>query len=851
MPLKRRLCYEAQLSCRRTLENGVWVTDEVLSQAFYHFLRYSYGAKRYGSNVPGPLEAQRRLAKRRMMALAGAGAAPVVDPNILFGRNEPILDKVIWQPPDKKEKTLSNTTFNDTAWLDRLGLSSESDAIFTSIPNKGDLVEHSASFFQFAKSTADRATAWVHLQEKLRYVGVEEMVQLAAVAYELGIEHVDFCKSAFRVLVDDEIRWTEVLDFLLNPRLNIPEAQHLTSLVSELGTRKLNVSDVEAGEQLIERCAKLGLLSDHELPGLTDAINKISFVHGIATVSSSNIADSWMRAIWRGLKACRTQDISPDIARLILDKSRTSRNSAFLFELYQHAFPLAEYPNEKLTLQESLVRWAIEAHSHKNSGLMTYDILTKLLEDLHPALVSVHEVVGATALLSHKLLSADFEATNHRWRILNRWLSCLEKSLPHNVWTSALETLASKGIGPLDLAEFFTQISRHHLVGDAILRFWIPKLPIPPKRRALKRQSLVYGDASGGSESFQSREVAKWVAVLGDYQFVFETLFQNSPHPHDSIVCLLVSLHRRRRLTPPIQKLLLEFCEGVYGVDALAQLCSQARLAGIRFSSQSNLHIVSRLAVMHPRLALKFYKDRATNISRVPELPPALIKAGVHSTEIFKILDRFDHRHYVPLRNRILRRCAISQDRVDLVHRCADAFSRDETYSIRTRFRNVYLCYKYLKVREAPIHSLMSRALVRAGITNYLVAGVNVNETQVKWILSVVEKVEGDALAQELDSLIFRWLMEVYARWTISKGRGVRRLHVPPQDTGFIRRPNGLRRWITPRPLLARQSVIPKVIRQYLDTGEWVYRSLGDLFCVREQQKSTGFASPTESSHNI
>jgi hypothetical protein len=105
MPLRRRLCHEANLSSRRFTYNGVWITDDVLCDAFNRFLRFSNGAKRYGSNVPGPLEAQRRLAKRRMMALAGAGAAPVVDPIALFRMGGPKLGKMRWQPPMQKEET--------------------------------------------------------------------------------------------------------------------------------------------------------------------------------------------------------------------------------------------------------------------------------------------------------------------------------------------------------------------------------------------------------------------------------------------------------------------------------------------------------------------------------------------------------------------------------------------------------------------------------------------------------------------------------------------------------------------------------------------------------------------------
>jgi hypothetical protein len=45
------------------------------------------------------LEAQRRLAKRRMMALAGVGTPAPVDPAVLFGMGGPKLGSMVWQAP--------------------------------------------------------------------------------------------------------------------------------------------------------------------------------------------------------------------------------------------------------------------------------------------------------------------------------------------------------------------------------------------------------------------------------------------------------------------------------------------------------------------------------------------------------------------------------------------------------------------------------------------------------------------------------------------------------------------------------------------------------------------------------
>lgn len=60
-----------------------WVSDDLLAATFR---RFAHGQRRHGSCVPGPLEARRRLARRRNTALAGMGP-PVEDIACLFGRN--------------------------------------------------------------------------------------------------------------------------------------------------------------------------------------------------------------------------------------------------------------------------------------------------------------------------------------------------------------------------------------------------------------------------------------------------------------------------------------------------------------------------------------------------------------------------------------------------------------------------------------------------------------------------------------------------------------------------------------------------------------------------------------------
>lgn len=78
-------------ACRHALKppatptlDYLWVSDDLLAATFR---RFANGQRRHGSCVPGPLEARRRLAKRRNTALASIGGGPLEDISCLFGRN--------------------------------------------------------------------------------------------------------------------------------------------------------------------------------------------------------------------------------------------------------------------------------------------------------------------------------------------------------------------------------------------------------------------------------------------------------------------------------------------------------------------------------------------------------------------------------------------------------------------------------------------------------------------------------------------------------------------------------------------------------------------------------------------
>ena len=84
MSFGRHACRHALKPTSTPCLDHLWISDDLLATTFR---RFANGQRRHGSCVPGPLEARRRLAKRRNTALAGIGAGSPEDIACLFGRN--------------------------------------------------------------------------------------------------------------------------------------------------------------------------------------------------------------------------------------------------------------------------------------------------------------------------------------------------------------------------------------------------------------------------------------------------------------------------------------------------------------------------------------------------------------------------------------------------------------------------------------------------------------------------------------------------------------------------------------------------------------------------------------------
>jgi hypothetical protein len=216
----------------------------------------------------------------------------------------------------------------------------------------------------------------------------------------------------------------------------------------------------------------------------------------------------------------------------------------------------------------------------------------------------------------------------------------------------------------------------------------------------------------------------------------------------------------------PHKNLMSEVCKILYqhqGPASLLQLFEFLRKKEVPMYSGPVLKVLTNIFESNPVLAYIFYKCHNIWISRCPELLITLVKEGVHTTEILRILNDREPENTVPLAERSDPKNTASDLRNTLVHMIADTISRHPHRGPRSAFREVTECYNYLKTRNAPINPIMGRALVRSGIAMFLQDNRWASTERFKWILAVVREAEGDEVANELDTVVFRWRERVKA----------------------------------------------------------------------------------------
>lgn len=118
MSLKRHAC---RLSARlEAPDSHVWISEATLDNAIQRF-SHARISRRHVGLAPGPLEARKRAAKRRMMNLAQVGCGGRFDPSLLPGYGATREEGWHWQGPTVSPPKAENgmATFHNSGAFEK------------------------------------------------------------------------------------------------------------------------------------------------------------------------------------------------------------------------------------------------------------------------------------------------------------------------------------------------------------------------------------------------------------------------------------------------------------------------------------------------------------------------------------------------------------------------------------------------------------------------------------------------------------------------------------------------------------------------------------------------------------
>lgn len=820
MRCRAECCHRAATRFLQPTSPSVWIADDDLAHAFSRFVRLSSPncavQRRHGSNVPGPLESRRRLAKRRMMGLAQSCPPPMPDFGSLFGTT-PVDVPSLWKPPTKDNIT---SPCIPPPPLFKYAAVRPSEPLFTSSLPPPPPLHRKLTIDNYAKLLEPCHTP-------------SDINDLHVSLHPDGDIPVTFSKAILRRLLAQiptrsdhtktlaEEHFHPVARFLQGD-LNHENARNTQFYTSWLSQKPISLPTFRAVVQIIADKILLGTIEHRELRAIIGDLQNL-----LKTGLSQPDRDDAF------LYACRSiTDAISEVPVLRADKHlcHALLIAACSLTPSRQAVPLilrtVEWAPESErhmhvpivpVIGECLFVWArktsrnnpveeVSGDEALPSPLMT--LLNSLPENCAGNIIE-HATLRFISFINKMDTSpnspdsdSDIKQRITYWLYLLRRCNHL-RSQPYNGKTwNQLYPLLAQAFTLRELATHFASITPAN-AARLILQHWISpgiltqsELKYGGSRKADSNMnhflnhgvSYTVSRAGSGDQTMTKMKTATWASRLPSILSPPLYTKQALACPEDTVEAIHSAFEARlakytcndEAVTAPFADLVVVLQEHQLDhtryLDQVLQLLIQYHSPQTIFTFFMKLVGRSDDKVFtHPGIAMTlihFFIETGNHRhaysvfklcpgawpSLCPELLFALIDKQPITTEtLFKILDRPEIGNSLPINLRTEPKNSLSFERVNLIQHMAYALANSPHLTPRQAFRRVQDCLHYLEDRGAPLSSIMSRALVTAGVARYLQAGEWVSTVRFTWILPYVRRLEGEDVADMLDQMTFKW----------------------------------------------------------------------------------------------
>ncbi|KAH7094992.1 hypothetical protein FB567DRAFT_511484 [Paraphoma chrysanthemicola] len=768
------------IACRRAVQSlhppsaqHIWVSDELLSSTFNRFFRDSCPhQRRHGSHVPGPLEARRRAAKRRMTVSANfypQDSFPLsFSLGALFGLRSSPQPSWKYEPPslrkdrdnlDSEAPLEHGKEYNTAAW---------------EIP---DTITHASSRSDNSPTVAETSTQTTSLisqniapaleepaptvQSQSRddkNIGQKSTIVLSPRQWTVSFKHFQAALAQVGNLSDQSVRdCLKQSCSAYQPDahnawvFNVRACRHLLDLgfdptaILEGHTARLSVPPVYSQHSMDFLMCLEDVLS--KFP------NRLHIVHQIHTRMAENamhasISEETERCInivhlvRRGWHTAQLQGLESTTAMKKL--------------LLRLASKIGDQPSSRMLRailkNDTLARGHVPTfldHIADHPELLT--IAARLLscvpeEQLQEWVSWISLNLGKTAAFNTTLPKTKLRRRSHTWLQL---LCTFDSMLLSR--TSAAIDVALHSIAKYVCSEPKEIESRFQmLTGVLLVKAAHREAPSHNAEMQITKMLVTLDGILAQDES---------VSVGAEFD-ALRSVFRRYNLSHEPLVSLTFDLFSRHasfegklvlmRVLDRRKLVLADTTRFQYAIDERIAVL-RARSKKVHVSEQARQHLAYQLQACQQII------DILSRVSSTPVFLTTTVTALQAQRQFDFILARAEDNKALPLAYRNLTADLTTQQRVNLIHQLAHQYATDNTRTQRQAWRAMYYLYKYLVTYSLPIGPLMSKAIVRVSIIRPFSESQFVSAKRLIWVCHIVARVEGEAVARKLEKAFWDW----------------------------------------------------------------------------------------------
>lgn len=789
MSFSRHACRHALQRPAVSFLDHVWISEDLLASTFRRFVNCQ---RRHGSQVPGPLEANRRLAKRRSTALASAGGSgPSLNFANLFGLNgsehmrwndsQPVLSK-----PESLGKEGVSVGSLSTWRLSNIfkgAFSCPSSPPGAPLPLSLDEME-SADTDDFddppslsVDHTNVNKTA-LDLEITLKRHWKVEYIKKVIQDFRLDLQrepaysHMIFSHMLSRCFRHREPVFEQVIAFLDDSSLNTPGASNYLAVVEHLALHKPDRASRDKYLQAIYRAVELGLVPTEEIGLIIRALPNIKM--GTETLRTGDPGDlaHCYRGLWNAIQSCSVlhfKDLGEEIMNSWLDElAATPPNRHILllakdivsaihdsgskdcpwipgFILQWMSLPSNSPPTDSPPDCPPTDYLAFSLCDHRRAK-DNANYVSNLLRPFNADLASKY-IIQVT-----ETLAFSFEADQSRRLVMQAWRECL-------AYMPNATSLVSSRVW-LDVQPFETQhcddglpdnavssFAKHHRI---LLRIWLLKsLNRPFSKVHLKETDpalyrlLTHFDAV--TRRFRSGH--------GNLLTNLTNSLQELDLPFNNILVMAIFLTTREKTPLPAQTIFQQLETGKTTLmDVFADVETFEATKPYFFptfswkvrktdvTSPSFIEKATRLARTDIKNALAILRILRLHVPLQIALSRSWMKLDPAEKALVPYAEYNGLSSYYP----DPRAC------LELINCLAISIACSNKLSPNQSFRMLCFLYRFLLKHGAPIEPTFVRALYHSGVVRFRQAGRSVPPAQRWYILNIVRKVEGKKAVREL-----------------------------------------------------------------------------------------------------